>query len=315
MSPKDSHISVRVRGVNANTRIAGGLPLPSTGTDALREAHALVESIARATPPMVASGYRLFWVLGTSFGSIEIPAVDGVYKVVGRHSRCDVVLSEDPEIALRHLLVRAVKMPGDGMALRMLDLHTSLGFHLAEDLPVRSMFARGPVAVRVGRYALIAMPSADGAAPLTFSPPAIEHAQGSPYRSPSPRSKAVTHITIFPGAPMVDELLARPASCARITFRRGRHSHTIDLADAELEKGILIGRADKCNRTMSVLLGGSISRVHLLLLREENGLFAYDLASTHGTFAGGHRVRRYLLPNHADTIVLGQNEVTLSWQP
>ena len=315
MSSKDSRISVRVRGVNANTRFAGVAAVPSLGTDGLREAYTLVETVARATPPLQAPGYRLFWVLGTSFGSIEAPAVDGVYKVIGRHSRCDVVLSEDPEIALRHLMIRAVKMPDERVALRVLDLHTSLGFHLGEDLPVRSMFARGPVALRVGRYALIALPSADGGAPLEFSPPVIEHAQGSPYRSPSPRSKAVTHITIFPGAPMVDELLARPARCARVTFRRGRHSHTIDLADAELEKGILIGRADKCNRTMSVLLGASISRVHLLLLREENGLFAYDLASTHGTFAGGQRVRRHRLPNHAQKIVLGQNEVALDWQP
>jgi hypothetical protein len=206
-----------------------------------------------------------------------------------------------------------VRMPGDGVALRMLDLHTSLGFHLGEDTPTRSMVARGPVSLRVGRYALVAMPSAGGDAPLEFSPPVIEHTMGSPYRSASPRVKAVTHITIFPGAPMVHELVARPSSSARITLSRGRHSHTMDLADTELERGILIGRADKCNRMMSVLLGGSISRVHLLLLREENGLFAFDLASTHGTFAAGHRIRRFRLPSHAETIVLGANEVALYW--
>ncbi len=313
MSEKDSRISVRVRGHNANTRFAGISPPPSLDSDALRDAYEIVENVSRAMRPMEAPGYRLFWVHGTSFGSIEIPAIEGVYKVVGRHSRCDVVLGEDPEIALRHLLIRSVKMPGEGVALRMLDLHTSLGFHLGEDAPARSMFARGPVSLRVGRYALVAMPSVGGEAPLEFSPPVIEHAQGSPYRSPSPRPRAVTHITIFPGAPMVDELLARPASAARITFRRGHHSHTMDLADTELEKGILIGRADKCNRMMSVLLGGSISRVHLLLLREENGLFAFDLASTHGTFARGQRVRRFQLSRHAETIVLGANEVALHW--
>ncbi|MEO6419794.1 MAG: FHA domain-containing protein [Polyangiaceae bacterium] len=313
MSIKDSRISARVRGVNANTRFAGISPPPSLDTDALRDAYRIVENVSRAMRPMDVPGYRLFWVHGTSFGSIEIPAVEGVYKVVGRHSRCDVVLGEDPEIALRHLLIRAVTMPGDGVALRMLDLHTSLGFHLGEDEPARSMFARGPVSLRVGRYALVAMPSGGGDAPVDFSPPLIEHAQGSPYRSASPRPRAVTHITIYPGAPMVDELLARASSTARITFRRGQRSHTIDLGDAELERGILIGRADKCNRTMAVMLGGSISRVHLLILREENGLFVFDLASTHGTFARGQRVRRFRLPNHPETIVLGANEVALHW--
>ncbi len=46
---------------------------------------------------------------------------------------------------------------------------------------------------------------------------------------------------------------------------------------------------------MHSLLDKNVSRLHLLLVRENDSAFAVDLCSTNGTHVGGERVRRVKL--------------------
>ena len=66
----------------------------------------------------------------------------------------------------------------------------------------------------------------------------------------------------------------------------------VRLSAADLEHGVLIGRSEKCvDARLLEMLGGTISRVHVLLIREEGCCHLYDVASLVGTFADGARVR------------------------
>jgi hypothetical protein len=123
----------------------------------LDEAYARAQAIE--APPVAAPGVRLVWSRGSKLGWRDLTATPGEFAVVGRHSQCDVVLPFDPAVALRHLLVRAVTLDDGTVATRLLDLKTGLGFYLDDDVERRALVASGPVALRVGRYALVALPS------------------------------------------------------------------------------------------------------------------------------------------------------------
>src|ERR1019366_755865 len=150
-----SHITGLAKAPNANTRFA------STGPRL--EAEWLDEAYRRArdldTSPMTAAGVRLVWWRGDELGWHDLVAHPHAYAVIGRHTKCDVVLPSDPAVALRHLLLRATTLDDGSPALRVLDLRTGLGFHLDDDTERRALVATGPLALRVGRYALVAIPS------------------------------------------------------------------------------------------------------------------------------------------------------------
>ena len=60
----------------------------------------------------------------------------------------------------------------------------------------------------------------------------------------------------------------------------------------------------------------STSRVHILVQRESGIVYAYDLASTQGTFLYGEPVRRVILFDNATlTLGRGDNAVRMHWQP
>jgi len=64
----------------------------------------------------------------------------------------------------------------------------------------------------------------------------------------------------------------------------------------QLERGILVGRDDRCSHGGHE--EGNLSRVHLVLLSVDDEVWAIDTASTNGTRVNGTRVRRAaLLPN------------------
>jgi pSer/pThr/pTyr-binding forkhead associated (FHA) protein len=64
------------------------------------------------------------------------------------------------------------------------------------------------------------------------------------------------------------------------------------------------------------VLTESVSRVHLLLLRENGAACVFDCASLQGVFADGARVRRVRLPEGGGTLRLATKDpVTLEWRP
>jgi hypothetical protein len=78
-----------------------------------------------------------------------------------------------------------------------------------------------------------------------------------------------------------------------------------------LEHGVLIGRYDRCGITFTDSTS-RVSRVHLLIVRIDNEIWAIDTASTHGLWRGGHKVTAVVLTD-PDQLALG-NAATVRWR-
>ncbi|OIP29393.1 MAG: hypothetical protein AUK47_27590 [Deltaproteobacteria bacterium CG2_30_63_29] len=76
--------------------------------------------------------------------------------ILGRHDHCDLKLLLDPEVSLRHLLLRAYRTREGAQRLRIIDLHTTWGFSL-EDGPCYSVLSAGDVNVACGAYWIMAL--------------------------------------------------------------------------------------------------------------------------------------------------------------
>jgi len=265
---------------NPNTCLPG--TWAPTAAPPLAVAYSIALAAERARED-VADGYRLYWLASGRFGSCDVP-LDG-FVVVGRHALCDAVLDADPTIALRHLLVRASRLD-DGMPrLAVLDLHTNLGFSLDGGRNANAIAATGALAFHVGAYAVVALPG--GEPPPEELPAArVVAAEAShPYRE---ARGAPSSITLLPRAPFVGESWEPGHACSTVSLTSARASATVRVSPLDLELGVLVGRAPKCNGVLRTVLNDGISRVHLLLRRD----VAYDLSSTQGTFVNGARVRK-----------------------
>jgi hypothetical protein len=321
--------------------MTGGLPrLQPTSLD---EAYARARALD--APALRAPGYRLFWCLGDDEGYLDVFARSSSYAVVGRHTRCDAVLGDDPTVALRHLLIRATRLADGTLAVRVLDLRTHFGFRLDGEASQRALVATGPLAMWVGMYALVALPS-ETPPPSVRPPTELVDAPRLPVAAATTGTGHVS-VTTLPPAPLLEDLamsVSRSANAAnaanaansanaananggsmerirhdlaRVVLRRGEKAASIDLSESALESGVLVGRSERCASGLIDALNESVSRVHLLLLREQGAVYAFDLASTQGTFAGGEPVRRVKLRDSgsAELRLASREPVFLEWHP
>ena len=326
----DSH--VRPAGFRQNLKTEQLGPVPRQLPD-FRAAYGLAREVARSAPACTAVGHRLVWCYQGSFASCPLHAHADAFAVVGRHTQCGVALPDDPFVALRHLLVRSIALPSGGVALRVLDLHTNLGFVLPDGSRHVSIFAEGPVAIAVGEYVLVALPQTGEELPGDLPQPEMKSPDGvraqleelgramSPYRA-NARPVGTSRITLMPRPVMVGEpmqpSLGRLASggAFMLTLARGERSATVPLAEEDLVRGVMIGRSEKCHSEMlRRITDVSTSRAHVLLLREQEHVYAYDLASTQGTFENGAPARRAILRDSGSTLLLGRgaDAVRLVW--
>ena len=264
-------------------------------------------------------------------------AADQAFAIVGRHTQCGISLPEDPFVALRHLLVRSVALPSGGVALRVLDLQTNLGFVLPDGSRHTSIFAEGPVALGLGEYALVALPgeSKGDELPGELPAPQIEPSSSvkeqlealqkamSPYRQNARPLNSMSRITLMPQPVMVGEPL--PPSVGRlasgghyaVTLERAGRSATVTLTHDDVARGVIIGRSEKCHsELLRRITDVNTSRTHILILREPDGMIvAYDLASTQGTFTNNTPTRRHALADIGTLLTLGRGDgaVRMFW--
>jgi hypothetical protein len=335
-----SYVRPPNREVNGNTQVFDG----ARSTVDLRAAYALARRAAEITPLPSAPGHVLVWVSGGSFAVEHLPATVGSYAVAGRHTMCDRILERDELVSLRHVLIRSVARPGGGVALRVLDLHTPTRFELADGSTHDSVFAEGPVAVGVGMHALVALPShgpwpaelpvphvvkSDSGPDVAAArppapaddPPTGPDAPLGPYRAAGRRALMVSRITLLPravaaGEPLSPSLARLVGGQHAITLEREGRTATLSLSREDLDRGVLIGRSEKCvSEELRRITAIGTSRVHLLITREEGEVVVYDLASTQGTWMGSRRVRREVLGAFA-SLVLGSTHdaVKLYWR-
>jgi hypothetical protein len=292
-----------------------------------RDAPSFTEARTRAASTE-ASGHRLHWMSANASGSCDLPASGDAFLVVGRHSRCDVVLDADPCVALRHVIVRSSVLDDGCPIVSVLDLRTRDGFEIADGTVQRSVIATGPLAVRVGAYVLVALPggaSLEGA----LQAPTCERADVHPYRAAArridgesaPSSRAISRITLMSCAALVSQRpsagASREAARHELTLSaRGRRA-SVRLSGADLDRGVLVGRDPRCiDSGLRAILDSGISRVHLLLRRDARGaITALDVASTQGTFRGGKRVRSLDLADTSEPVTIGSvSPVRVDWR-
>ena len=270
---------------NASTCLPG--TVAAMAAPSLRSTYSVALAAEKEREP--AAGYRLYWMAPGRFGSCDVATDPESYAVIGRHALCDGVLDADPQVALRHLLVRASRLDDGAPRISIIDLHTSLGFALADGRNARALVATGPLGIVVGGYAIVALPGGEAqpaelpAAKLTLA------SAGTPYRDPAP----MPSITLMPRAPLFgDASSSHPAlASVAVSVTSARGAAVVRVSPLDLELGVLVGRAPKCNDVLRTVLNDGISRVHLLLRRN----FAYDVASTQGTYLAGRRVRTVAL--------------------
>jgi hypothetical protein len=314
-------------GHNAKTAVLG--PRAELDADAVARAEDGARRAAELRPPIIEHGFRLMWSYAgdgarTEMGSLDLPAEPGAYAIVGRHSCADVVLSRDDQISLRHLLATAYRLEDGGVALRLLDLQTSLPMRFDDGVPRRSLVATSPFRVRLGRYVLAGSPIAAGAPVAALDPSAAGavsvHELPLPPRTtliedaPSQAGDRVSSVASLPPVASVVMLVSKPkleAGEAHLRFEHAGRTRGVVFDQDELDRGLLIGRDSRCVGAgqaasgLAELLPIQVSRVHLLLLRDRGRVFAFDTGSTNGTFRGGERVRRAELGGDHRSLRLG----------
>jgi FHA domain len=264
---------------------------------------------------------------------LHIPAGEGPeFAVIGRHDRCDLSLGHDPALSLRHSLL-GVRTSGGEMRVRLLDLQSGSGFFTEEGQRCEALSADGPVFVRTGGYHLFLLPTG-GLWPIAWAATAEDTwktipervyrdcrvpARGAPaplHRGPgragSSSRSVITQMVHPPGMlrsfrPPVGER-GPPAAEIELDSLTGHESFAVH--EAELERGLLVGRYERCQ------LGSrddKMSRVHLLIIRDGDEVWAIDTASTNGTTANGQPVRRVKMDGGAALLLA--EAIALRWYP
>jgi hypothetical protein len=300
----------------------------------LQDAYKLALRLERERAPMAQPGYRLFWMTASRFACRDVVADPSSFLVAGRHTVCNVVLADDPTIALRHLLVRSGCLDDGCPTLNVLDLQTLQGFELSDGTSQRAIYATGPIALRVGAYAIVALPSGvrlpeelpdavcERPRPIV---PGVGPYRGIANRVVEPQAP-MSRITLLPKAFVLSERPSfQPGMGARgttggsvfeVVLSASTGSAGVFFSKEDLEHGVLLGRSDKCvDAGLRPILNMGISRVHLLLLRERGECFAYDLASTQGTYVAGHPSRWTKLLDEGTRLSLGSVAgIELRWR-
>jgi hypothetical protein len=318
----------------------GGNERPRVDLETMRGIYGRARDLLPEGPPARerVQGYRLVRVLDRNISWVDVRIGGDGYAVLGSHDRCDLVLSSDAGIWLRHLAAICVRLEDDGVGLRLIDLKTDLPFFLDDDTARWSVLARGPFAMRLGRHVVCGFPigpaAGEGAAALQASPRAA-----SPGDTAAPRdgetgviaasiaAAPARSVAVMPGpnelsnfvasAPVsqIQDLLGPSSSPnhVRVTLERGGMGASVELPAETLDAGVLLGRALNCfDGGLRRIFCEAISRAHVLLVRDREDVFAFDLCSTNGTRVGGQRIRRYRLSDAGSTLELGK-KVTFRW--
>jgi hypothetical protein len=253
------------------------------------------------------------------------------FVVVGRHDRCDLSLGYDPGLSLRHSLV-GVRATGGEMRVRLLDLQSGSGFHTEEGKRCEALSADGPMFVRAGGYHLFLLPTG-GLWPIVWGTSAEDTWNTIPERiyrdcrvpsrgasallpeAPAARTgrgrrTVITQIVQPPGLlrPFRPPVGARGARAAELELSTPEGSERFAVHEAELIQGLLVGRYDRCQVGSR---DDKMSRVHLLLIRDGDEVWAVDTASTNGTTHRGETMRRTRMED-GTALVLAEG-ITLRW--
>ncbi len=255
--------------------------------------------------------------------------------VLGRHNEAGVFLPRDPRLSLRHLALLLHRTDRTSAPrFRVCDLRTPLAFTGEDGRPLQAVESTGPQLLRCASYAILLFPTGVPADPWPESPdeawqrvpPRVyaEAATAAPDRwlarrhleSDLPSSRSCDTIALtFPGPvrPSVSTEDRGPAR-GEISIRSPRGRARLRLGVEEARQGVLLGRYDRCDGGGLPLLDDAmLSRVHLLLIEIDGGLYAIDTASKNGSWHGSQRIEALRLQT-GSTLTLAR-DVQVEWRP
>jgi hypothetical protein len=239
---------------------------------------------------------------------LRLPSSGIAHLIAGRHERCDVVLSRDAEVSLRHVLVRATRGPHGQLQLRAIDLRSRCGLLSEEGKRCEAIASEGPLFLRIASYVLLLFPTGP-------SVRAWSHDADETWRQLAPRNQEIRP----PPQPLKSRSApgAGAVKLATITIhssspQAGELTSTHAVWSDQLERGILVGRDDRCSH--GGVDEGNLSRVHLVLLSVDDEVWAIDTASTNGSrVLHGPPFRQLLLTG--DTHLVLADALSLRWAP
>ncbi|MBP7864845.1 MAG: FHA domain-containing protein [Acidobacteria bacterium] len=267
--------------------------------------------------------------------------------VIGRHTRCDLVVEHADSVSLRHLLLRLEPgEPGAAPRFTLLDLATANGFLDETGSTRHGLEGIGDCIFRVENHQFFLLhrrsrPWPDIAARaweglpernLSEGPAPRPDDAGRPPAEPVPipgrespegaaRRKDITMYTLSPVISLdcFSEAAGRDAfdpwsPSINLLVEDEHRSREIRLTDAELRRGVLLGRYERCR------IGGDeeeldllVSRVHLLLWKHRGAYWAVDTASSNGTLCDGAPFHSRRLAPDAVHFIAVANRLLLTW--
>ncbi len=244
-----------------------------------------------------------------------------VAAIVGRHDRCDLFINASDALSLRHLAivldpVSSWKRGDSAVRYRVLDLRTRDGFSDETGRPLRGLRAEGPALLKCAGYAFFLLPVGDptdwpakpedawAMLPERVYFDEIDRcAEGSLTKLPKPGSRTSTLVRTH-GPHDTGVGLVRSGSAAGTLELRGAHTGGyLDIGQAELADGILLGRYPRCNGA-GFSDDPSLSRVHALLIQIDDRLLLVDTSSRNGSRLRG-------LPDARVIEIIGETELEL----
>jgi hypothetical protein len=238
----------------------------------------------------------------------------GSFLVIGRHSQCTLQL-EDPNVSLRQLVVHWSQDKGVPL-IRLWDLHTGRGFCTEDGRLTRAVAAERLLLGSVGRFAIGVLPIGPEG-PLDDPHLAWESLPERRFAaarlaSDRPRGglrdSTVTH-TLPPVVFGSDPVVGRVAGMMRVEGTDGNTECRI--SEDQLDRWLLFGRYERCQ--LALVGDHMLSRVHLMVVRVGEQLWAVDTASTNGTRRNGAPVSASPLQGAA-SLLLGR-ECLVRWKP
>jgi hypothetical protein len=257
-----------------------------------------------------------------------------VAAIVGRHDQCDLYLAGSDRLALRQLAI--VLGPVESWArgstkvrYRVLDLKTQDGMLDEDGRVLRGLRAEGPAIFRCGGYAIFILmlgdPSdwpADPGDAWQMLPERVyfDELERCPDGS-LPRLRIAHSESIRPALEATHQSIVMRTLGPRDTQARLVMDHDGDVAGTlevigpkrrttllvghdALRDGLLLGRYGRCDAVDPD--DASLSRVHALLIHEDDRLLAIDTASFNGTRMAGEPNARLVVIDQDMTLELGR---------
>lgn len=238
-----------------------------------------------------------------------------VSAIIGRHDMCDLFLANRDELALRHLAVVVEPVTNwqrgaTQIRYRVMDLRTDEGMIGEDGKRLRGLSCEGPAIIRCGGYTMFMLPLGDptdwpeqGKDAWEMLPARVfldeVVAEGSsvvklearPMRVGSPNMRQ-TIVTRTHGPQDSGSMLVQRGDTVGVIELSTPHRELrMNVGERALQNGVLFGRYDRCDAMGAAADDGTLSRVHIMIVKVENRLMVIDTASSNGTFQNGERVR------------------------